>query len=119
MSYPQGGVKVWGTTTPLLITPLFEMHRLIIKPNHRCSMHVHSFKHNAFYVLSGQLFIDSEWGLSRHGQTAILAAGDTYTIRPGIDHQFRTRDAGCTTLEMYYTEPLSEDITRRNMGGPT
>ena len=118
--------KIWGTTEALMRTPMFEMHRLCIKPLHRCSFHVHQFKHNAFYVLYGSLYID--W--IEHEQTtptrssgcplheATLCKGDTIMIRPGVYHQFRTGELDCVALEMYYTEPLSEDIIRRNVGGP-
>ena len=36
--------KVWGTTQCLLATPMFELHRLTIKPFHRCSLHIHQFE---------------------------------------------------------------------------
>lgn len=106
--------KIWGTTTPLVVTPLFEMHRLDIKPWHRCSYHEHKFKHNAFFIISGVLFIDE----SPHRPSHRLAAGNTLTIQPGTLHQFRTDGDACAALEMYYCEPLSEDIHRRTEGGP-
>lgn len=116
--------KVWGTTTPLIVTPMFELHRLDIIPWHRCSLHRHQFKHNAFYVLRGGLFIDTALP-ERHPDTDIgdyekvwLDPGRTYTIAPGVRHQFRTASSFCVALEMYYTEPLSEDIIRSIEGGP-
>lgn len=112
------GEKIWGRTTPLIVTPLFEMHRLDIKPWHRCSRHVHRFKHNAFYILSGSLYVDSVLSAHANFDSAhMLKANDVYTIAPGVDHQFRTGGLPCVALEMYYTEPLSEDIVRRNIGG--
>lgn len=112
--------KVWGTTKPLVITPLFELHRLKIKPWHRCSLHEHRFKHNAFYVIEGAVFID--WMARPATQIATtlarLGAGEVLTVAPNIPHQFRTGPDSCVMLEMYYTEPLSEDIIRRNIGGP-
>lgn len=109
--------KVWGTTEALLRSPLFEMHRLVIKPRHRCSFHTHRYKHNAFFVIEGLLFIDS--ALHRDGpkETICLSQYGVYTILPGVWHQFRTQSAGCRALEMYFTEPLSEDIVRSNIGG--
>lgn len=113
--------KVWGTTEPLVVTPMFEMHRLIVKPWHRCSLHRHIFKHNAFYVCKGEIFIDvcNELIFAQRLIPHFLVAGSYMTIEPGIRHQFR-RDGGDGTtimLEMYYTEPLSEDIIRDNVGG--
>ena len=113
--------KIWGVTEPLIVTPLFEMHRLTIKPGFRCSLHVHRFKWNAFYVVYGKLFLDL---LSNDMGGAVtveeLDIGGFTTIAPGVHHQFRTDVDGPLTsaLEMYYTEPLSEDIVRRNVGGP-
>ena len=110
--------KVWGTTEALIVTPMFEMHRLIIKPWHRCSMHTHRFKHNAFYGLEGHVFIDTEINSPTSGQRYELSKGNVFTIAPGVAHQFQTASAWCVMLEMYFTEPLSEDIIRRNVGGP-
>jgi mannose-6-phosphate isomerase-like protein (cupin superfamily) len=108
--------KIWGTTQPLIVTPMFEMHRLIIKPEHRCSLHVHRFKHNAFYVIEGQLYIDHIADF-KDDEVVVLPSGGWWTIPPGTHHQFRTGPKPCTALEMYYTEPLSEDIVRHNVGG--
>lgn len=115
--------KVWGTTESLIKTPMFELHRLVIKPMHRCSLHIHRFKHNAFYVLRGTLYIDlvADFVPPR---TIKLQMGEMMTIKPGEYHQFRTDNSelmmitgvACVALEMYYTEPLSEDIIRRNIG---
>lgn len=105
-------VKIWGTTAALVRSPLFEMHKLTIKPFHRCSKHIHEFKHNAFYVIEGTLHLDMA------GRTRTLKAGEHYTIKPKIAHQFRTGAEPCVALEMYYTEALSDDIVRYNTGGP-
>jgi mannose-6-phosphate isomerase-like protein (cupin superfamily) len=119
--------KAWGGTEPLVITPMFELHRLYIEPMMRCSFHVHRFKHNAFYVLDGQLFIDmadkdlcfpEPRGEYSQDGTVRLREREYLTIKPGVHHQFRTNEVACTALEMYFTEPLSEDIVRRNVGGP-
>lgn len=111
--------KIWGTTQPLIVTPMFEMHRLVIKAAHRCSFHVHRFKHNAFYTLRGFLYIDEVAQDHQPMTTHFMPPHDWYTVAPGVYHQFRTSEAyGCTALEMYFTEPLSEDILRRNVGGP-
>jgi mannose-6-phosphate isomerase-like protein (cupin superfamily) len=114
--------KVWGVTEPLIVTPLFEMHRLTIKPGFRCSLHVHHFKHNAFYVIAGKLFLDiMSNDLGGTITVEELGVGGFTAIAPGIHHQFRTDENGplfTCALEMYFTEPLSEDIIRRNVGGP-
>lgn len=112
--------KIWGVTTPLIVTPMFEMHKLHIQRGMECSLHTHRFKHNAFYILAGELFLDSIVGdmSGTPVEGAKLVADDHFTIAPGVWHKFRTADLPCVALEMYYTEPLSEDIIRRTTGGP-
>ncbi len=117
------GYKVWGTTTPLIRSPMFEMHRLDIKPWHACSIHTHQFKHNAFYVLSGTLYVDVWADHTGHAYHHKLVPGIGHalahlTVQPGVRHRFRTGMDDTVALEMYYTEPLSEDIQRENEGGP-
>lgn len=110
--------KIWGVTVPLIVTPMFELHSIRVKPYHRCSLHIHQFKHNAFYVLRGELYIDQG---RLHGcmpVPTLLQVGHVHTVAPGVLHQFRTGKEWCDALEMYYTEPLSEDIHRSNKGGP-
>lgn len=115
--------KVWGTTTALIRTPMFEMHRLVISPMHRCSFHTHAHKYNAFYVVEGTLFIDSALYLDDRRDTIRLLSNHSYNIAPNVWHQFRTESAGCLALEMYFTDEsgwfkrqLTEDITRHDEG---
>lgn len=111
--------KIWGTTEDLVVTPLFELHRLLIRPWRRCSLHVHQFKWNAFYVIQGRLLVDVGHD-GEHVACHVAGPGDTIIVKPGLDHQFRTQDAGAVALEMYYTQPLGgvgADIIRRNEGG--
>ena len=108
--------KIWGTTEPLIVTPMFEMHRLKIEQWARCSFHVHRFKHNALYVVVGELFLDIANGDFEPPAEVRLRTGEHYTINPGVHHQFRTGHEPAHALEMYFTEPLSEDIVRRNIG---
>jgi mannose-6-phosphate isomerase-like protein (cupin superfamily) len=110
--------KIWGTTEALKMTPMFELHRLVIKPMMQCSLHIHQFKHNSFYILDGKLYIDECESDFKPINVTLLRAGDHFSVGPSIHHRFRTSDLPCTALEMYYTEPLSEDIIRRNVGGP-
>lgn len=111
--------KVWGSTEPVLTTPLFELHRLNIKPRSRCSMHRHKMKWNGFIVVSGRLFVDVEKHDYPLTDTTELKAGETTTIKPGEYHSFRTGTAPCVAYEFYYTAPLSEDIQRKDHGGRT
>lgn len=110
--------KVWGSTTELISTPMFAMHRLMIEPNMQCSLHVHRFKWNGFYVVTGKLFIEvikNDYALT---DVTVLVPGQITTVKPGEHHRFRTGDEPCEAMEFYYTEPLSEDIVRKDKGGP-
>lgn len=110
--------KIWGTTEQQIASPTFEMHRLIIKPNMQCSLHVHRRKWNAFLVLTGRLFIDvvkNDYPLT---DVTELGPGEATTVGPGEHHRFRTGPEGCTAVEMYYMDALSNDIERKDHGGP-
>lgn len=110
--------KVWGTTEVVLATPLFELHKLTVKPNMQCSLHVHRRKWNAFVVVSGRLFIDvvkNDYALT---DVTELGPQQVTTVRPGEHHRFRTGAEPCEAFEMYYVDALSEDIDRKDHGGP-
>lgn len=111
--------KVWGITECILQSPFVEVHRLYIEPNHQCSLHVHQRKWNAFLVLSGELFIDvvkNDYALTDVTQ---LGVGEITSVRPGEYHRFRTGDKPCDLVEFYYPDGMSEDIVRKDHGGPT
>lgn len=109
--------KIWGWTEAKLITPGIEIHRLSIKPQAYCSRHRHSFKHNAFLVVSGVLHvrIEREYGIDE----TTLTAGQMTTVEPRYFHKFWTGpDVGAEIWEIYYPPVLSgEDIERVGVGG--
>lgn len=109
--------KVWGTTEPLLQTPIIEIHRLYIEPNRCCSLHWHAHKWNAFVVLSGRLTIEAHKSDYDLIDRTVLVTNDMTTIPPGEVHRFVTTDSDCWCLEIYYPELLSEDIVRESVGG--
>lgn len=109
--------KCWGVTELLQKTPTIEVHRLAIEPNSRCSMHKHLYKHNSFYVATGRLFIETEKNAYALTDVTELGPGDFTTVAPNEFHRFVTKDEGCTGIEFYFTEPLSEDIIRKDVGG--
>lgn len=109
--------KVWGTTEILLKTPFLEVHRLTILPRAKCSLHKHQFKHNSFFVAKGRLMIEVHKNDYKLVDLTELCAGDFTTVKPNELHLFMTGPEGCTAIEMYYPEPLSEDIIRQDVGG--
>lgn len=110
--------KVWGSTRVAISTPFFESHELKIKPNMQCSLHVHHHKWNAFRCVSGRLFIDVVKNSYPLTDVTELGPGDWHRVRPGEYHRFRTGDEPCEAIEVYYPEMLSDDIERKDHGGP-
>lgn len=108
--------KIWGKTESLLVTPLIEIHRIFINKGCVCSMHKHEFKWNMFYVVSGELAIEVEKNDYELVDTTIIKSGEWTSVRPNEYHRFRSiTDVEC--LEIYYLEPLTTDIVRKNVGG--
>jgi mannose-6-phosphate isomerase-like protein (cupin superfamily) len=77
---------------------------------------MHRWKWNFFLVVSGELFIDVEKNDYQLIDETRLGPGDAVTVKPGEYHQFRTGKKPCLAYEIYYCEPLSQDIIRRNVG---
>lgn len=109
--------KVWGETTPLLQSPLLEVHKVSALEGGYSSKHKHDRKWNAFFVLDGQLIVKrwKEYGLV---DETILDTHEFTTVPPGEWHSFEVPFGySCEFLEWYYLEPLSEDIIREDSGG--
>ena len=49
--------KVWGKTELICANSSLEFHRIDFKKGGVCSKHLHKFKWNGFYVMSGKLLI--------------------------------------------------------------
>jgi mannose-6-phosphate isomerase-like protein (cupin superfamily) len=81
-------------------------------------MHLHKYKSNAFIVLSGSLTIEVKKNAYDLVDKTELNAGDMTTVRPNEKHRFVSGDSACVAYEIYYPEPLSEDIVRDDVGGP-
>jgi mannose-6-phosphate isomerase-like protein (cupin superfamily) len=109
--------KVWGKTEQLLITPMIEVHRVHIDPHSYCSMHKHEFKWNMFYVISGELEIHVRKNDYKLTDITTLHAGDWCSVRPNEFHMFKTNDSPVEALEVYYLEPIKDDIVRESVGG--
>jgi mannose-6-phosphate isomerase-like protein (cupin superfamily) len=108
--------KIWGSTEPLLVTPFIEVHRIFIEAGTHCSTHKHEYKHNMFYVVEGQLEIHvtkEDYDLE---DVTELYDGQYTTVRPGEYHKF-VAVTDVEALEIYYPEPLSADIIRKDVGG--
>lgn len=114
--------KIWGSTELVLLTPLIEVHRLIINPGAHCSWHKHERKSNMFLVLSGALTIEVRKNDYALTDKTVLEAGEVTTVPPGEFHRFVTDEKGCgitEAFEIYYPEPIGKDIVRESVGGLT
>ncbi len=110
--------KAWGSTSLLYKSPLMEVHTLVIESNAFCSLHVHSIKNNSFFVFYGSLCIEIHKNSYDLVDNTFLKEGDFTTVTPGEYHRFIAGPTGAKALEIYHLEPLSEDIMRKDKGGP-
>lgn len=109
--------KIWGQTALLLKTPFVEIHYIIIKPNCRCSLHLHTVKNNSFYICEGSLTIEVHKNSYALVDCTRLTKGQFTNVSPGEYHRFVSGPDGAEVLEIYHPEPLSEDIVRKDHGG--
>ena len=107
--------KVWGETRPIVVNPFCEMHHIKIKRGGICSKHLHRYKTNGFYVLSGTLIIRTWQDAYELIDETTLNAGDYYEAKPNLYHQFEAV-TGVEALEIYFPTPISHDIVRETVG---
>jgi len=105
-------LKGWGEKNNIFCNDLCEVSVLSLVPKQRCSWHKHGAKSNLFYVIEGELFIVTEWGIAH------LTEGQVFTTRPGEYHEFRTGDKPAKIIEIMSVRYDSEDIFRETLGGP-
>lgn len=109
--------KIWGSTECLLQTPFIEVHRILINPNSNCSLHIHQYKNNMFYVISGTLLIETHKNDYNLIDTTILNEGDYTVTKPNEYHMFKTSNKTVEALEIYYLNPIDpNDIIRQTVG---
>ena len=109
--------KIWGTTEPLLVTPMIEVHRIKIKPKMKCSIHAHLRKWNMFYCVHGVVHIHVRKNDYDLVDITTLNPSEYTTVKPGEYHWFETNQNDAEVLEIYYLEPITEDILRETVGG--
>lgn len=108
--------KVWGTTQQLHANSAFELHRLVIDGQHRCSRHHHTAKHNLFFVESGAIMV-SVWQPGKFvADFTTLTDGQSLVVPPGLDHMFVGVAPKSVVFEAYWTELRGDDIVRKNHG---
>jgi mannose-6-phosphate isomerase-like protein (cupin superfamily) len=104
--------KTWGERICIFKNDLCEVSLLELVPKQRCSWHYHHSKYNLFYVIEGQLFIKTDWGIAQ------LDKGQIFTTKPLEKHEFQTASEPCKIIEIMYVQYSEEDIIRESLGGP-
>lgn len=108
--------KVWGTTELIFRNPLIEFHRISIKEGGFCSTHKHEYKWNLFYVQEGTLQVHVHKNDYDLIDTTTLRGTQWTTVKPGEYHSFEAI-SDVLAFEIYYPEPLTDDIVRKTVGG--
>ena len=107
--------KVWGETTPILQTPMIEIHKVFIHSGGQCSTHKHDHKWNGFLVVQGTVEIHVEKNDYDLVDKTVLTDGEFTTVKPGEFHYFKANEDS-VLYEIYYIDPIQEDIFRKNVG---
>ena len=107
--------KVWGTTELVERNGVLEFHRIETKAGGVCSVHLHEFKWNGFFVESGKLLIrvwQNDYDLV---DETILGPGEYTKVKPGVKHQFECLEDSIA-YELYWAEFPEKDIVRDSVG---
>lgn len=76
--------KLWGTELWHHNDELYCMKTLVILAGAVSSLHYHKLKTETFLCVDGVVILEMD------GQYALLKAGDSVTIEPGVAHRFKT-----------------------------
>jgi mannose-6-phosphate isomerase-like protein (cupin superfamily) len=109
----------WGLTMPTeqVLTPHFGLHDfyrigeieywivndrvnqycgkfLFMFDQQRCPLHHHNMKDETFFIMKGTVSMQAD------DQVFLMQQGDTYKMRPGVDHTFAAVDGPALVLEV-------------------
>ena len=90
---------------------------LRLEPKKRCSWHKHAHSYNQFYVIEGELVVKTDIGPNDQRNISIITKGQSFTVAPGVLHEFRTRDKYTIVEEIAYVKYDASDIHRELLGG--
>ena len=107
--------KVWGTTEPLLVTPMVEVHRIKTNEGYRCSEHMHQYKWNGFYCIGGMTKIHVRKNNYDLTDVTVLGPGDFTSVKPCLYHTFEGLEDGMA-FELYWANFQHNDIQRESVG---
>lgn len=84
--------KVWGYEVEIVNTWTYCGKLLVLKKGMRCSLHHHEKKDETFYVSKGVILLETlprtSVGLAAETEKAMMIAGCSYRILPGVWHRF-------------------------------
>ena len=104
-----------GTWGERLCTFRFEsgiVTLLFLKPWNRCSWHSHKKTWNQFTCVTGELGVKTDKGYTTH-----LKPGQSFTVEPGVKHEFQIYYEPTIVEEIAYVEFDEIDIDREELGG--
>ena len=73
--------KLWGEEQ-WIVNKEYCGKKLILKKNHRCSMHSHKKKDEVFYLQSGKVLLEMD------GKSYVMKPGDFVHVQTGLPHRF-------------------------------
>ena len=73
---------------------------LYINPGHSTSMHFHSDKHETFYILEGELNVETVNTETTERTNYLLEEGDTFEIDRLVPHQLSTSNSSVRFIEI-------------------
>ncbi len=111
-SHGTWGERVVTRETPYSITTI-----LYLKANKRCSWHSHKHAYNQFYVISGLLEVKTDIGPDGQRNYTRVFPKQSFTVPPGVTHEFRTLTEYTVVEEIAYVKYDSTDIHREQLGG--
>jgi quercetin dioxygenase-like cupin family protein len=79
--------------------------------------HQHERKWNMFYCVHGIMEIHVRKNAYDLVDVTTLHPGEYTSVKPGEYHWFETKLNDAEVLEIYYLEPITEDIVRETVGG--
>ena len=105
--------KEWGHEEWIANTSAYCGKKLVFKSGHQCSMHHHKIKDETFYIQSGIVVLDTEFGSTT--ERRIMEEGDTMHIVPTMWHRI-TALTNAEVLE-FSTFHMDEDSYRKSTSG--
>jgi mannose-6-phosphate isomerase-like protein (cupin superfamily) len=113
----QQGHGTWGRRWVTRITDTSCTAILYLKPGKRCSWHSHKYSFNQFFVVLGELWVKTDIGPDNQRNVTRIGPEQSFTVPPGVTHEFRTGQVETVIEEISYVEYDKHDIDRKLLGG--